>query len=498
MNNSSIRLIFLALLAFWVVLTGASLLWNVSQHRAHVRDMVLSNGKTLFSLMETARFWNALRGGVYVPVDEANQPNPHLDVPNRDIQVGDLKLTLINPAYMTRQISELAMKRDGVNFHITSLNPLRPGNAADPWEASALASFEKGVKETLSEAVPSAKGEVFRYMAPLVTQQACLNCHEKQGYKLGDIRGGISVDIPAGPLIKVMEEEKQRMILLHLSAFLLLSGLSFAFLRALGARIQALEETKIGQEQLILQRTEELRRSNKELELFAYAASHDLQEPLRMVASYVDLLKKRYEDKLDSEAKEFIGYASDGAKRLSRMIKDILDYSRIDRQGGVMIDIEMDSSLDLAMENLRGQIESSQAIIKRDCLPRAKADGTQLSRLFQNLISNAIKYARKGETPSIHIGTRTDPNRGGATVYFVRDNGVGIPTDKLEDVFMLFSRLHNGHDHADGLGIGLAACKRIIIRHGGDIWVESEVGVGSTFCFTMNEMAPTATDDIIP
>lgn len=182
----------------WVIIISVSAFWSVSQVHKNQGKIYLDNGRSLFNLIVTTREWNSRLGGVYAPISDKIQSNPYLDLSDRDITtIKGEKLTLVNPAYMTRLIAELAKERDRVNFHITSLKPIRPANAPEAWEAVALKSFEKGRAREYFEYFDNGKKLIFRYMAPLVTQQSCLRCHEKQGYKVGDIRGGISVSFPA-------------------------------------------------------------------------------------------------------------------------------------------------------------------------------------------------------------------------------------------------------------------------------------------------------------
>ena len=226
----------------------------------------------------------------------------------------------------------------------------------------------------------------------------------------------------------------------------------------------------------------ELERSNQELERFAYVASHDLQEPLRTVTSYVQLLQLHYKGQLDSDADEFIGFAVEGAARMRALIKDMLDYSRVDTDGAAFQPADCQPVLERVLANLQTAIEESGATVTHDPMPTVMADATQLEQLFQNLIGNAIKF-QGDRPPTIHIGAERHGDRS-AWLFSVRDNGIGIEIEYAERVFHLFQRLHT-RDKYDGTGIGLAMCKRIVERHGGQIWVESEPGQGSTFYFTL-------------
>ena len=235
-------------------------------------------------------------------------------------------------------------------------------------------------------------------------------------------------------------------------------------------------------EAALARQAQELARSNVELEQFAYVASHDLQEPLRMVRSYVQLLERRYKNKLDADADEFIAYAVDGAARMQTLINDLLAYSRIGTQGKTPHPTNCAEVLERVLANLSIAIEESEAVVTYDALPTVLADEVQLSQLFQNLIGNAIKF--RGEaTPKIQVGAE---RKDGEWLFWVRDNGIGIAPEYYHRLFMIFQRLHS-RDEYPGTGIGLAICKKIVERHGGRIWVES-VGVpgkGTTFYFSL-------------
>lgn len=248
---------------------------------------------------------------------------------------------------------------------------------------------------------------------------------------------------------------------------------------------QELAERKRAEEQLA-RLVEALKRSNAELERFAYVASHDLQEPLRMVASFTQLLARRYQGKLDADADEFIAYAVDGANRMQRLINDLLAYSRVSTRGKPSEPTNCEAVLDQAIANLRAAVEESGAVVTHDPLPTVLADASQLVQLFQNLIGNAIKF-HGAEPPRIHVSAEQEM-ASGEWVFSVRDNGIGITPEYHNRIFVIFQRLH-GKAEYPGTGIGLSIAKRIVERHGGRIWVKSEPGKGATFHFTI----PTTT-----
>lgn len=237
-------------------------------------------------------------------------------------------------------------------------------------------------------------------------------------------------------------------------------------------------------EETLQQQAEELARSNKELEQFAYVASHDLQEPLRIISSYVQLLARRYRGRLDQEADEFIGFAVEGANRMKTLINDLLAFSRVGTRGKEFAAVDMEAIFERAIGDLALAIEESRTTVTHDPLPHVLADDTQMTQLLQNLIANAIKF-HGPELPLVHVGAWRQEDQ---WLLFVRDNGIGIDPQYNERIFILFQRLHH-RDEYPGTGIGLAICRKIVERHGGRIWVESAPGQGATFYFTLRPVA---------
>jgi PAS domain S-box-containing protein len=234
-------------------------------------------------------------------------------------------------------------------------------------------------------------------------------------------------------------------------------------------------------EATLLNTVEELKRSNEELRQFANVASHDLQEPLRMISSYTQLLAERYKGRLDADADEFIGYAVEGSTRMQVLIKDLLAYAHVGAGTHVLARIAAESSLIAALSDLRPMIEDSGAVITHDPLPTLDTEASQLTRVFQNLIGNAIKY-RRAEAPRVHVSAMNFAGR--EWIFSVQDNGLGIEPQHFERIFVLFQRLHRKEEF-EGTGIGLAICKKTLERLGGRIWLESQPGVGSNFYFAL-------------
>ena len=249
-----------------------------------------------------------------------------------------------------------------------------------------------------------------------------------------------------------------------------------ALRRQLQAQNAQLQQEIVAREEI--QRA--LQRSNAELEQLAYVASHDMQEPLRMVASYLQLVAQRYQGKLDADADEFIGFAVDGAKRMQALINDLLSYSRVGTKARPFATTDCAALVNTAITDLQVAIAETGACITHGQLPVVMADAMQLTHLFQNLLGNAIKF-HGAEPPQVHIEAEPD---GPDWRFSVRDNGIGIAPEYFERIFVLFQRLHGRREYL-GTGIGLALCKKIVERHGGHIWVESSPGAGSVFRFTI-------------
>jgi signal transduction histidine kinase len=257
---------------------------------------------------------------------------------------------------------------------------------------------------------------------------------------------------------------------------------------------RALEETRLRQERAraqeqLAQKVEELARSNCDLEQFAYVASHDLQEPLRMVAAYTQLLAERYRGKLDKDADRYIGYAVEGATRMQALLEDLLAFSRVGRNGFVRKPIDANVAVNEALRNLTIAVKENGVTVTRGALPTIVADRVHLVQLFQNLIGNAIKF-RGQEAPRITISAE---KQGEEWAFSLSDNGIGIASEHRDFIFKMFQRLHTRAEYP-GNGVGLAICKKIVERHGGRIWVESELGRGSNFRFTFPATAADRTD----
>ncbi|MFA7293482.1 MAG: diguanylate cyclase [Rhodocyclaceae bacterium] len=257
-----LKYFWLVPVVFWTLVVGLSFRWNWQQLHFQAHETAANQGRDIFRMIEAMRLWNALHGGIYVVQSERTPPNPYLDVPERDpVTTSGKALTMVNPAYMTRQMSKTILEQTGIRVNITSLNPINPGNIADAWEGEALRSFERGTKER-AEILDNDQSA--RYMAPLITQQACLSCHAKQGYKVGDIRGGISVSFSTEPIFTALLPQRRAVIAGHVAAWLILLCLTIFAMSRIRRHVGALEAARAEQEQLVEKRTREWRNEANE------------------------------------------------------------------------------------------------------------------------------------------------------------------------------------------------------------------------------------------
>jgi signal transduction histidine kinase len=469
----------------WTLVIATLLYINVLHERSQTVETARTQARSNFQRDVIYRQWNASSGSVYVEVSKEIQPNPYLShIPDRDVTTATGKrLTLVNPAYMTRLVFDLAAQSQEVRGHISSLRPVRSQNVSDSWESDALRAFTRG--ETEVSAVQQVAGTSYlRLMGPLVTEQECLKCHGKDGYHLGDIRGGISVAVPMEPLWKIARQN----ILLYVLSFALLwlTGLAGIFVGASRLRDTIRQRDRAEQEIVDLNRdllsmTAELETSNQELESFCSTVSHDLRSPLMCISGYCQLLQQLPAERHMEECGEFSGIIFNQARRMDKLIDTLLDFSRVSRGEFARETVDLSGIAEgVAMElQLASPHRSAQFRIAAGVT--ADGDPELLRVVLQNLLGNALKYTGKREDALIQFGAREEDAK---TVYFVRDNGIGFDKEQSGRMFEAFSRLSNS-DEFEGNGIGLATVKRIINRHGGRIWCEGELGKGACFYFTL-------------
>jgi signal transduction histidine kinase len=460
------------LVPVWVLAVGASLVFDVYTVRGNTREIAIQSALAHFNKDQAFRFWATSHGGVYVPVDERTSPNLHLGhVSERDIVLPSGKrLTLMNPAYMLRQMQEEFAQLHEIFGRITSVQPLRPENQADPWERKALEAFESGVQEAV-EFLSIESAPFLRLMRPMFTQEGCLKCHGVQGYKVGDVRGGVGVALPMTPYLV---RERRRIVQLAVTHGIMLTmGLVGIFVGYSRLKKGVVERETARRE---LERYNVLLKTkNQQLQDFTSIASHDLQEPLRKIQMFGALLEEQTRDRLLDCERDYLHRMTDATERMRKMLTALLGYARISIQPVDRKAVDLNEAVQEAVSMLRAAVEEKGAVIKVDSLPVVTAARQQMVQLIQNLIGNAIKYCKK--TPSIHVWAE---RRDSLVEIFVSDNGIGIPEQCTERIFAPFERLHCRTEY-EGTGMGLAICRNIVEGYGGQISVRSTPGKGISF-----------------
>lgn len=649
------------IIIFWTLGIFVSSFWNIANiYKTTIHDMKLQAVVALDKDIQY-RSWNAKHGGVYVPVSNYGKPNPYLKgLVKRDImdQVGDT-LTMINPAYMSRQVHESELSNIGVKGHITSLNLMRPENIADEWETIALQSFNNGLTDISTiEMIDSIK--YFRFMKPLMIEKGCLKCHEKQDYKIGDIRGGISISIPIESMLQksyanmrnhgliesfiwiiglmgimigyksvkkaeveltkhrdhletmVQErtaELKERIKELRFlystteiagrpgiildkmysesvnripqgwqypeitGGCITIDGKAYKtknfkktkwmqsedirvknktigsvevcylqekpdeyegpflkeereliknFAEQLSKHITSkrtnkeLQTLKQSLEKKVTDRTKELEKkvleldrsekamlyiiedlnqtseqlkteqeklgvANKELEAFSYSVSHDLRAPLRAIDGFTRILIENYASKLDQKGKRLGSIIQDSAKKMGKLIDDLLAFSRLGRVSMTFSNIDMKNIANAIYHEMTTPKERKRITFTVAKLSKAEGDPNLIRQVWMNLISNAVKFSSHRKQAIISVTCKEEEDK---LTYCIKDNGVGFNMKYVEKVFGVFQRLHSEKEF-EGTGVGLALVQRIILRHGGKVWAEGEVDKGATFYFSL-------------
>jgi signal transduction histidine kinase len=492
-NNRNILAVFYLVTATiaitFTVLIASSLTLILHHERRQAIAMAKGEALATFNKDQSFRLWATKHGGVYVPISEHTPPNPYLShIPERDLTTPSGKrLTLMNPAYMMKQTMAEYYQQFGSKGHITSLMPLNPGNSPDPWERKALEAFRRGDKEAME--IHQSGGRLFlRFMKPMITQEGCLKCHEIQGYKKGDIRGGVGVSVPMDNYLAHEKSNKSILGFSYMLVWLLgMTGIGFGFVKGRSgilARSKADEDIRrlnTDLEQRVAERTAQLTAANSELESFAYSVSHDLRAPLRSIDGFSQALLDDCSAMLDEQGKDYLRRACSASMRMGRLIDDLLKLSRISRSE---ISYEINDLTAIA-RMIAGELQEAQPerrveFVIQDGLTD-RGDPRLLRIALENLLGNAWKFTENQPQSRIEFGASVTD---GESIYFVRDNGAGFDMTYVDKLFIPFQRLH-GTDEFAGTGIGLSIVKRIIQRHGGEIRAEGAVEKGATFYFTL-------------
>jgi len=469
----------------WTVAVGLLIAVNIHNERLQAAESALTQARSNFQRDVIYRHWSARYGPLYAPLSKGISPNPYLaGYPNRDITaVTGEKLTMVNPAYMTRLVFDLAARDYGVRGHITSLRPVRPENSPDAWEAGALKTFRQGSDELHS--LEQMDGALYlRMMRPLVTEKECLSCHRKHGYKTGDIRGGISVAVPMEPLYRIAAKN---IVVSSLSfTFLWLAGIGGMMIGASRIRRTMAERERAEQEvsrlnRSLLARREELESANRELDSFAQTVSHDLLSPLATIGGFCNLIQELPAEKHLEKCPRYSAIIFRETQRLERLVKTLLDFSRLTRSEPKRQTVDLSDLVREICEDLRRTNPERAAIFRIKEHVTVQGDPALLRIVMQNLLANAWKYSANEKELLIVFGAM---QQGQEQVVFVQDNGAGFPREKAGRIFEVFQRLHSEKEFS-GTGIGLATVKRIIARHNGRVWAEGDTGRGATIYFTL-------------
>ncbi|NBC32637.1 MAG: DUF3365 domain-containing protein [Alphaproteobacteria bacterium] len=471
----------------WTLAIALSVLWQVSVQRWETVELARSEARAAFEKDVLFRAWNAGLGGLYAPA-EGTQPNPWLEVAHRDLETAIGTLTLVNPAYMTRMVHELGAERSGLLGHITSLDPINPENAPDPWERGALEAFDTGVTE-VSEVRMIGDAEHLRYMRPLYVEEACLTCHEQQGYEIGDVRGGISVAVPVAPISAITGSSAMVSTVAHGGIWLLgLAGIVCA------ARVRRRLLSRVEQARDTARRArEKAERANRAKSEFLATMSHELRTPLNAIMGFSEVIRDRIMGPVGVEA--YADYARDihdsGAHLLS-LINDVLDLARIE-SGKTELEFE---AIDLAWELaacrrlVAGRAEARGLTLS--CADvrglRLSADPRAFKQIMVNLLSNAVKFT----PPGGHIRLDAEQVQDAVRVK-VSDNGCGIAAHDLGRIVLPFERASNAYVKSGdgGTGLGLALVRQLMQLHGGDLAIDSRSGEGTTVTLTFPACAAT-------
>ncbi len=478
-NNTEVFLLkhfFWVLAVVWIVIIFISLGWNMIQEKEKIMESARVQARTAYEKDLLFRRWNANHGGLYAPVTDKTAPNPYLkDITERDISTPSGKpLTMINPAYMMRQVYELAKEGYSVQGHITSLKPIRPMNTPDPWERGMLKSFEQGMTEANSIEMVEGK-EYMRLMFPLVTEKSCLKCHEKQGYKEGDIRGGISVSVPMEPLWTSLHKYNLNLVLAHILLLLLgTGGIAFA-----AARLSRSERQ-------LKQARDTAEHASRAKSDFLANMSHELRTPLNSMIGFSDVMLNGMAGELTETQKGYMKDIKESSNELYALIENILSVSSMDfnKMELIFSSVEIDRLIEESLQEIKKSTKKKKMefiVVKAGSNVRVDADKDKLSKVLEHLIENGVDFTPDSGTITVKVKKEKDH-----VEISVEDTGKGIASEDIPELFKPFHQLEDVlKKRHGGAGIGLYFCKRIIEEHGGRIWVESDFGKGSRFTFTI-------------
>ena len=467
---------FIVLYLVWIAVIICTFLLTLNFSINFSKQIVLASSRAFFQEIVATRSWNSSHGGVYMVVSDKVQPNPYLEDSLRDLTTtNDMKLTKVNPAYMTRQISEVARKKNDVIYHITSLNPIRPQNKADDWERHALESFAQGDTERF-EMVDRDTVRLFRYMAPLMVEHSCLDCHANQGYRLGQIRGGISITTPSSDFYDTLGQ----VIITRSAIFLtlLLTGLLgiFFFQRMVDKQFQVVEAQN---KKLTLMNLEKDR-------LFSIVA-HDLRSPISGIQGLSQILLDEIDSLSPEEKIRIISSISRSSDNVLKLSEHLMQWYQT-RKGILTAKPEhfnFGAIVEEVVELYDEKAEKKEISIETN-IPaslQVYSDLNMTEAIIRNLLGNALKFTPHGGL--IEIAAKDIPGSDNIEIT-IKDNGIGMDSQTRESLFKEnFIASKPGTDKEEGTGLGLAICHEFVEKNKGTIRVESTLDVGTRFIVTL-------------
>ncbi len=510
-NRYPISISFNLLLVGWTIIIAGIAFWSYQSAYNEILLLARREAYKGFEKDVMFRAWASMHGGVYVPVSQTTLPNPYLDgIPEREIKTPSGKLfTLMNPAYITRQVHELSYRKSGVLGHITSLNPIRPQNSADKWETEALKNFEKGAKEYSGFDFLNNE-KFFRFMAPLITEKECLKCHEAQGYKVGEIRGGISSSVPWKYYEASLNSEAINLLtgygILWFLGFVGISVVKKRFLiyihkrdeyedgiqklnSELTASKKIIEENLLRKNLLVEELTQtknSLEKTNSEKDRFFSIIAHDLKSPFMGFIGMTELMADQINSFSQEELTQFSRQMSSSAKNLYKLLHNLLEWAQMQR-GGIVYNPEQVNLHEIVSQNIEFLTASAlnKGIRLISGIPAGQAvvaDKAMLNTILRNLIANGIKFTNSGG----EVKVTSQPAEMNFIRISVADSGIGMSEQLVKNLFKMEQRVgRTGTNGEESTGLGLLLCKEFVEKHGGKISAESVEGTGSTFSFTL-------------
>jgi signal transduction histidine kinase len=474
------------LILFWALVTAASYAWHIHELEQHAHTMAAMRGRLVFEMVETTRLWAANHGGVYAPVTAANPPNPWLDVPEKSVTTpAGVLLTLINPAYMTRQLNELISTERDMRVRQTSLNPINPANLPDPWERESLERFATSRAERIS-IVGAGATAIFRYMAPLEIRESCIACHVKQSYALGEVSGGISVSFPASYIYAIIDAQKRGFMIIHLAVFAIFGLLAWASLLVTRRNLLALEAVR-----------GDLVESEKMASLGRMVAgfAHEVNTPVgiavgaasqsrELVAELGRLIDQPEVSEDDLRQRlQMLGEAStltlDNLRRAAGMVQSFKRTS-VDQTSEAEREFDLAEVIDDVLTTLRNVFKTTQISISVDCPHDIRLFGAAgaLQQLLTNLLQNSHLHAYDNGSGAGQIHIRAQAANGRVRLEF-SDDGAGMDAATLEHAFEPFFTTRRG---SGGSGLGLYIAYNMATQGlGGSIGCDSRPGQGTRF-----------------